>query len=50
MVGSGSFAKEDIFVVADADSCKPLERWALSRGIDVSAVINTGRTGARGGL
>jgi hypothetical protein len=50
IVPSGVIKPEDVYVVADAESCKPLERWALGNGLDVASVINTGGTGRWGGL
>lgn len=50
IVVAGNAKPEDVYVLADAESCKPLERWGLGRGLDVASIINTGGTGRWGGL
>jgi hypothetical protein len=40
----------NLVLLVDGESCKPLERWIVGKGLDVSCVFNTGRTGPLGRL
>lgn len=42
--GAGFASPERVFVVTNAVFYKAFEFWALGKGLDVSHVINTGRT------
>ena len=50
MLEATSIEAKDCYIVSDAVSCKPLERWALGKGMALRQVVNTGKTGDWGGL